>query len=99
LSAYFLSRRAKRDLVDIWKYIARDSPDAADRWTSKLLDSFDLLARNPNVGHRRSELTTRRVRFWDVGRYVVVYRAEAVPLDSCASCMGRKSRNHSYSGG
>lgn len=31
------SKRARQDLIDIWRHVAEDDPDAAD----KLLDSID----------------------------------------------------------
>jgi plasmid stabilization system protein ParE len=39
------------DRAEIWEYIALDNIDAADRWIGKLFEAFDLLARNPGIGH------------------------------------------------
>ena len=54
---YILSVDAELDLDEIWEYIARDSPDAADRWIAKLFDEFDSLAQRPGMGHKREDLT------------------------------------------
>ena len=49
MSGYLLSRAADLDLDDLWNYIAEDSVNAADRLTTKLLDSFEALARHPSA--------------------------------------------------
>jgi toxin ParE1/3/4 len=68
--------RAKRDLAEIWHYIATDNIAAADR----LIDSFDasiqLLAEHPGLGPARSYLG-RDVRTFPVGNYLIYYRSIA----------------------
>jgi len=69
------SRQAGEDLIEIWQYVARDSPEAADR----LLDLFDekcsLLARSPLIGTACPELSPV-LRFFSVSNYVIFYRAD-----------------------
>lgn len=65
---------AKRDLVDIWVFIAKDNPDAADRFLDHLAQKFGLLAESPEIGRRREELAPT-LRSFPVGRYVIFYRA------------------------
>jgi len=48
--------------------------DAADRLIAKLFGAFEMLARNPRIGHKRTDLTARPVLFWPVGNYLIVYR-------------------------
>jgi plasmid stabilization system protein ParE len=74
VSSYVLGRGAEKDLDEIWEYIATDSVGAADRLIEKLFDAFERLARNPGLGHTRTDLTHRPVLFWPVGRYLVIYR-------------------------
>lgn len=38
------------------------------------MEAFDLLARNPDIGHGRKNLTSRELLFWSVERYLIVYR-------------------------
>lgn len=68
------SARAEEDLVQIWLYVARDNPTAAD----KLLDTVDAachrLAQNPRMGPARPDLAPD-LRYFIVGRYLVLYRA------------------------
>ena len=54
---FIVSPQAFRDLLDIWGYIALDSPEAADRVESEFHQNFQSLARMPGLGHRRPELT------------------------------------------
>jgi len=73
MSKYILSADARQELKDIWEYIARDDVEAADRWIFKLRDAFRMLTRNPQAGHSRKDLTEMQVRFWPVGRYLIIY--------------------------
>jgi toxin ParE1/3/4 len=68
-----LSRLAEQDLLDIWTYIAKDNPDAADRFTDLLSQKCDNLCDFPEVGTRRDELAPS-LRSFPVGRYVIFYR-------------------------
>jgi plasmid stabilization system protein ParE len=90
VSGYVLSVDADLDLDDIWEYIARDSIDAADRWIAKLFDAFEALGRTPGMGHTREDLTSYPVRFWPVGAYLVIYRAERQPIEIVAVTQGSR---------
>jgi toxin ParE1/3/4 len=68
-----LSRLAEQDLLDIWSYIAKDNPDAADRFTDLLIEKCDNLCRFPELGTRRDELAPS-LRSFPVGRYIIFYR-------------------------
>jgi plasmid stabilization system protein ParE len=80
MSGYLLSCAADRDLDDLWNHIAEDSVNAADRQTTKLLDSFEALARHPGMGHKREDLTHYPVLFWPVENYLVIYRGDRSPI-------------------
>jgi antitoxin ParD1/3/4 len=72
---YLLAPIAAQDLDDITTYISRDNPKAA----LKLLDSFfsamDQLAKHPQLGHVRGDLTKKPVRFWPVkSKYLIIYK-------------------------
>jgi len=73
LAKAHLSRLAEQDLLEIWSYIARDNPDAADRFIDLLTEKCELLAESPEIGRRREELSPR-LRSFPVGRYVIFYR-------------------------
>jgi plasmid stabilization system protein ParE len=72
--AYVLSPEALQDLQDIWDFIAADNVTAADKLEDEFFEAFGRLAQRPGLGHTRSDLTERDVRFWPVGSYLIVYR-------------------------
>ncbi len=90
MSNYVLSVDADLDLEDIWKYIAADSIDAAERWIEKLFDAFEALGRTPGMGHRREDLTSYPVLFWPVGAYLIIYRAGPRPIEIVAVTQGSR---------
>lgn len=77
---YLLTPSAKRDINDIWDYIADDSIEAADRVIDALESAMIKLAKSPGIGHWREELADKRHRFLLVYSYLIVYRHEAKPL-------------------
>lgn len=47
---------AEADLEQIWAYIARDNPVAADRLIRSISATFELLADNPDLGIRQDDI-------------------------------------------
>jgi plasmid stabilization system protein ParE len=83
VNGYTLTSSAEDDLFDIWRYIARDNIEAANRVEEAIHEACDFLARSPHAGHPRPDLTPRAVRFWTVSpfkNYVIIYDPEARPL-------------------
>jgi toxin ParE1/3/4 len=90
-ASYILAPQAAVDLVEIWRYITEQSSvTLADRIESEILDRFALLARTPNGGHVRGDLTNERVRFFPVYSYLIVYRPETKPLQIVSILHGRQ---------
>lgn len=87
---YILGTDAASDLDNIWEYIARDNLDAADRWIDKLFGAFQALADTPNIGHKREDLTPLPVLFWPVGAYLIIYRAQSIPIEIVAVTQGSR---------
>ena len=71
---YKVSPEALDDLQLIGDFIALDSVDAAERVIDQFFETFEQLAAWPKTGHVRTDLTSKNVRFWPVGSYLVVYR-------------------------
>ena len=69
------SSRAEIDLVEIWGYIAKDDPLAADRQLDRIDAACEMLAENPQGGPRREDLA-RGLRFYPVGNYLLFYTVE-----------------------
>jgi plasmid stabilization system protein ParE len=68
-SRFVLTAQARADLLEIWNYIAEDSPENADRVLERLYAAFKRLAETPGMGHHRktwrllpssTELVSRR---------------------------------------
>jgi plasmid stabilization system protein ParE len=82
-AGYRLAREAAADLFEIWRYIASNNIDAADRVEVAIYEAFAFLARRPGSGRSSELLTSLPVRFWNVQafpNYLIVYRA-ASPLE------------------
>ena len=82
---YVLAPQAARDLVDIWRYLKKESSqETADRVESIIRSKFAYLAEFPGGGHWRRDLTSAEVRFFSVYSYLIVYRPETKPLQIVA---------------
>jgi plasmid stabilization system protein ParE len=71
---FVLTLEAEADVCNIWEYIASDNMDAADRVREDLYEAIHQLQHMPFMGHTREDLTSRPVRFWPVGVYLIVYQ-------------------------
>lgn len=87
---YELSPEALDDLQLIQGFIALDSSEAAERVIDQFFDTFARLAEWPKTGHARPDLTSRDVRFWPVGSYLVVYRERSGGIQVVAVLHGSR---------
>jgi plasmid stabilization system protein ParE len=55
----------------------------------RFVGAFRLLAHHPELGHVREDLPVPSLRFWPVGPYLVVYRAEK-PIEIVAIVHGAR---------
>jgi len=90
MPAYVLSPEALQDLQDVWYFIASDNVPAADKLENEFFEAFERLAEHPRMGHTRSDLTERNVRFWPVGSYLIVYRSLPTALQIVAVLHGAR---------
>jgi plasmid stabilization system protein ParE len=90
MTRYVLGVDAGQDLEQIWDYIAEDNMDAADRWIEKLFAAFELLARTPEIGHKREDLTGLPILFWPVGAYLILYRPHPEQIEIVAVTQGAR---------
>jgi plasmid stabilization system protein ParE len=73
---YVLAPQAARDLVEIWRYITKESScETADRVESVIRSKFAYLAEFPGGGHWRRDLTEARVRFFSAYSYLILSTA------------------------
>jgi plasmid stabilization system protein ParE len=82
---------AAKDITDIWRFIASDSPQAAGRIRQDMLSPIRGLVRFPKQGHRRSDLTTRPLRFISIHEYLIAYAPDEKPWWIIAVLRGRRS--------
>ena len=74
MSRYSISRQARRELKEIWQYIADDSPAAADRLLETFEEKLRFLESQPFAGERRPDLGDPEYRVFSAGSYVIFYR-------------------------
>src|ERR1700738_1714691 len=91
MTGYDFHPEARRDLDEIWEYIAADNLDAADRVITEILDAIRALVPFPNRGHRRTDLTSRPLRFIRVRDYLIAYAPDEKPLWVLAVMHGRRN--------
>lgn len=79
MSSILITPAAESDLVNIWLYIARDNPEAADRVYQAAESTFKTILATPRMGTRyrprREQL--KDVRFFPISKfqsYVIYYR-------------------------
>ena len=80
MSGFVLHPDALSDLTEIWEYIASDNPGAAGRVIEEIYDAIRALVPFPNVGHSRSDLTSRPLRFHPVRDFLIAYAPDEKPL-------------------
>ncbi len=70
-----ISPDARRDLVEIGQYIARQSGSwqRADSFLDLVYQTCEVLATQPEMGELRLEFATGKYRSFSVGNYVVYF--------------------------
>jgi toxin ParE1/3/4 len=67
------TRDARADVAGIWRHIAIDNFDAAERWLATLDAKIKLLAEFPGMGPMRDEFSPG-LQSYPVGKYLIFYR-------------------------
>jgi toxin ParE1/3/4 len=88
---FVLHPLAAQDITDIWEFIAETNPLAARRVREDILDAIRALVPFPHQGHRRTDLTSRPLRFKTVRDYLIAYAPDERPLLVIAVLHGRRS--------
>jgi toxin ParE1/3/4 len=73
MNQYRVSPEARADLDEIWRYIAQDNPEAADKYIRAIISRFPTLAAMPLLGRERPEIAPE-LRSFVVGHHVIFYR-------------------------
>ena len=88
---YEVSAEAQNDLFEIWRYIADDSVELANRIEGEFYELFASLGRMPGQGHVRADLTKRPVRFLPMYSFLIVYQPDVKPIRIMAVLRGRRN--------
>jgi toxin ParE1/3/4 len=82
VKVYQLSPEAEKDLDGIKAHLLRESSLEVTRYVLReLREGMRFLGKNPGAGHLREDLTERRVKFWSVFSYLIVYDPEKRPIE------------------
>jgi len=75
-------RRAREDLIEIWRYIASDSGEQrADKYLRRLNDVITYLAQQPLTGRARPEIQEEGIRSFPAESHVVFYIASVEGIE------------------
>ena len=94
MTGYALTPEAAADIFEIWRYIASDNTEAANRVEAAIYRACSVVAQEPLGGQVRKSLTHRPVRFWTVQQfpnYVLVYRPETRPVEIVRVLHGKRN--------
>ena len=88
---YNVSAEAQNDLFEIWRRIAGDSIELADRIDGEFHELFASLARMPHQGHTRKDLTKRPVLLFPLYSFMIVYQPDVQPIRIMAVLRGKRN--------
>ena len=74
------SARARADLRDLRKYIAKDSPYYARRFVTKIVASVEKLAMHPEIGRQVPEAELSDIRELIFHNYRIIYLVKPAHL-------------------
>src|SRR5262245_18853196 len=87
---FVFTEKAETQLLEILDYLSDESASAAVRVRQAIYDAVGRLAETPGIGHTRSDLTERPLKFGSVYSYLVVYDPESRPLTIVAVLHGAR---------
>lgn len=97
MSAVQYQSQARNDLLEIWRYVARQSQ--SEEVADKLIDAIDdrslIYAQNPELGTPRTDLG-ERVRFFVVSNHVIFYRPGSEGIEVLRVMHGRRDIEASF---
>jgi plasmid stabilization system protein ParE len=91
MSGFVLHPDALADLSEIWEFIAADNPSAADRVIEEIYEAIRALVPFPLLGHQRSDLSSRPLRFHPSRNFLIAYAPDEKPLLVLAVLHGRRN--------
>lgn len=95
MPSLLISPEAEQDLLDIWLYIAADSPVNADRFLDRLDGMALKLAEFTEIGIDRPELAPG-LKSFPVGKYVLFYRLNSGGVELVRVLHGSRDINRVF---
>jgi toxin ParE1/3/4 len=71
-NSFELTAGARKDLKEIWSYIAENNAASADKILRELAKKFDLLAQNPKIGNSHDKFIVN-LRSFPFKNYHIFY--------------------------
>ena len=82
MKKYGLAVRAERDLNQIIAYLIDEAgPATARKILHEIREGIRLLSAYPGLGHLRTDITNRPLRFWLVRSYLIIYDPRPRPIE------------------
>lgn len=95
MARFTISPKAQRDLTDIWKFIAQDSIQHADRWLERAHEVFALLGLQPRMGFPSDEIHPGTRRF-PLGTYIIYYRVSTRAVQILHVFHGKRDQRKAF---
>ena len=74
MAKYRLTNKAVEDLTSIWNYtLEKWSEKQADKYYNLLVDNFNEISRNPQLGKNYSDVV-KNISGFRVGRHIIFYK-------------------------
>jgi plasmid stabilization system protein ParE len=90
MTGFALHPEVFNDVDDIRQHISENNPAAAKRMITEIFVAIRALVPFPHQGYRRTNLTSRPLRFKPVREYVIAYAPDERPLWVVAVFHGRR---------
>jgi len=74
------ARRALEDLIEIERYIAKDSQQTAIQFTDHIIERCENLKDHPGMGRIVPEISSPKIRELIIKNYRIVYQYTAVEI-------------------
>ena len=101
MARYILDPGVEEELWEIWEFIARDNPDAAERVIEAVYETVVTLANHPGMGRLRRFRNPRLkgIRSWRVSgfdNYLIFYRGVSKGIQVLHVYHGARDIDHLF---
>ncbi|PKP77772.1 MAG: plasmid stabilization protein [Alphaproteobacteria bacterium HGW-Alphaproteobacteria-3] len=83
------TKKARADLIDIWRFVATGDPGAADTLLDRLDEACRKLAEHPRSGPARDDIRPS-LRYLVVDAYLILYRIVGDGIEIVRVVHGRR---------